>query len=408
MSRVVRSQSPLRIAVIAPLRYPIAEPHAGGLESSIWHQVNHLRRRGHHVVLCAVEGSDFLQNSPVEFVMPRADWGDATDANDIDYPAGYLAAALPALEGALDYLQAHATEFDVVHNHSLHGAPLRRAGQLGIPMISTLHTPVLPELVSAHADGTAADGVADVVGAVGGVAGGASRAAGHTSMRATRRGSRFVAVSSHTATEWGAAGITSTVLPNAVDASRWPLGPGGDDLVWFGRIVVEKGPHLAVETARLLGRRLVLAGRVGDPAYADEYLWPQLGPDVVYAGDLRHDALAELVGRSACALVTPTWQEPFGLIIVEALMCGTPVASFDAGGIAEVVRGLDGARLAPMADCTELAAAAESLIAGSRAPGARSGIRHQALERFSLDTRIGELETLYRRAVETAATSSAA
>ncbi|MEF2978540.1 glycosyltransferase [Subtercola sp. YIM 133946] len=356
----------LRIAVIAPLRYPIAEPHAGGLESSIWHQVNHLRRRGHHVVLCAVEGSDFMQSSPPEFTMPAAVWAPGVDGNDVDYPGGYLEVALPALDRALDYLAANAASFDVVHNHSLHGLPLARAGSLGIPMISTLHTPVLPELVSSH-DGAAGPR------------------------------SRFVAVSTHTSNEWRRAGIGSRVMPNAVDSDRWPLGPGGDDLVWFGRIVVEKGAHLAIDAARRSGRRLVLAGRVGDPAYAAAEVWPRLSDDVVYAGDLRHDALAALVGASACALVTPTWQEPFGLIIAEALMTGTPVASFDAGGIREVVSGLPGTGLVEIGQCEALADTAESLIAAIGAGALRrEDIRAAAVARFALEARISELEVLYR------------
>jgi glycosyltransferase involved in cell wall biosynthesis len=359
----------LRIAVIAPLRYPIREPHAGGLESSIWHQIDHLRARGHHVVLCAVAGSDFMENSPPEFVMPPAIWADDECANDTDYPAGYLEAALPALERALDYLRAHTAEFDVVHNHSLHGAPLRRAADLGIPMVSTLHTPVLPELVEASSDA---------------------------------QGSSFIAVSSHTAHEWAQVGVSSLVLPNAVDDQRWALGPGGDDLVWFGRIVLEKGPHLAIETARLLGRRLVLAGRVGDPAYAEALVWPHLGSDVVYAGDLRQSDLAALVGKSACVLVTPTWEEPFGLIIVEALMTGTPVATFGAGGIHEVVAGLDGALVASPGDCVALAGAAQALIdTVSGADSARALIRQQVVQRYSLDSRIEQLEALYRQAAET-------
>ncbi|GGF41341.1 glycosyltransferase [Subtercola lobariae] len=358
---------PLRIAVIAPLRYAISEPHAGGLESSIWHQVNQLIRRGHHVVLCAVRGSDFMAGSPPEFVMPAAAWGIGDEANDTDYPPGYLDEALLALDAALDYLQAHSAQFDVVHNHSLQGTPLRRAPELGIPMLSTLHTPVLPELVDAH----------QII---------------------SERGSSFVAVSSYTSSEWRGAGIRSTVLPNAVDQTRWLLGGGGDDLVWFGRIVAEKGAHLAIETARLLGRRIVLAGRVGDPAYAAEKVWPLLGRDVVYAGDLRHDELAALVGQSACALVTPTWQEPFGLIIVEALMTGTPVACFDAGGIREVISGLTGTHLAPMGDCIALAAGAQTLIDTTSAdPGVRAGIRSLAVARYSLDARITQLEELYRR-----------
>ncbi|MDF2442532.1 MAG: hypothetical protein JWR01_735 [Subtercola sp.] len=363
---------PLRIAVIAPLRYPIREPHAGGLESSIWHQVDSLRRRGHRVTLAAVEGSDFLEDGPPEFVLPPVVWAPGEQPNDVDYPLGYEAYALPALERALEHIALHSDGFDVVHNHSLHGTPLAWAGRLGVPMVSTLHTPVLVDLVQAHA-----------------------RSAAPTS--------RFTAVSTHIAAEWMPAGISSTVVPNAVDAERWPLGPGGPDLVWFGRIVEEKGAHLAIRAARLVGRRIVLAGRIGEPGYFESEVQPLLGPDAEYVGELRPDDLARLVGRSSCALVTPVWQEPFGLIIAETMMTGTPVACFDTGGVSEVVGAAGGgssaaARLVPMGDVAGLAAAAAELIArGEADAGIRSRTRAGAVARFSLDARVLELETMYRQ-----------
>ncbi|RFA13558.1 hypothetical protein B7R22_12930 [Subtercola boreus] len=362
---------PLRIAVIAPLRYPIREPHAGGLESSIWHQVDSLRRRGHRITLAAVEGSDFLHDGPPEFVLPPVVWGSDEQPNDVDYPAGYEAHALPALERALAHIARHSDEFDVVHNHSLHGTPLAWAGRLGVPMVSTLHTPVLVDLVQAHA-----------------------RSAAPTS--------QFTAVSTHTADEWMPAGISSTVVPNAVDAERWPLGPGGPDLVWFGRIVEEKGAHLAIRAARLLGRRIVLAGRIGEPDYFENDVQPLLGPDAEYVGELRPDELARLVGQSSCALVTPVWQEPFGLIIAETMMTGTPVACFETGGVAEVVgavgAGSSSARLVPMGDVAGLAVAAAELIArGEADAGIRLRTRAGAVARFSLDARVLELETMYRQ-----------
>ncbi|RFA19027.1 glycosyltransferase [Subtercola boreus] len=358
---------PLRIAVIAPMRYAITEPHAGGLESSVWHQVDTLRARGHHVTLAAVAGSDFLDNSPDALVLPPVVWGPGEAPNDVDYPVGYLPGALRALEGALSYIASHSDEFDVVHNHSLHGTPLAWSGRLGVPMVSTLHTPVLPDLVAGHAVDSSSP-------------------------------SRFIAVSTHTASEWMPAGIESTVVPNAVDASRWPLGPGGPDLVWFGRIVVEKGAHLAIRAALGLGRRIAIAGRIGDPEYFENEVRPLLGANAVYLGELRQPELAELVGRSSCALVTPVWEEPFGLIIAEAMMTGTPVACFDTGGVSEVVGTMPGARLVTMGDVAGLASAADELIrAEQRDAGIRRRTRVDAVARFSLEMRVLELEVMYRQ-----------
>ncbi|GAA2712758.1 glycosyltransferase [Actinoplanes palleronii] len=358
------SARPRTIAVIAPLRHPIREPHAGGLEAMVWDRVRMLRARGHRVLLCAVEGSEFQQDGPPEFRLPAVVWPDERDATDSTYPPGHLERAIPALEAALDFIRRHADTIDLVDNHSLHPQPLTRAGRLGVPMVTTLHTPPLPRLVAAA--------------------------------RATEHHGRLFAVSAFTAAEWQAHGVEAQVMPNAIDAGRWRLGPGGHDLVWFGRIVPEKGVHLAVRAARLTGRTLRIAGRIGDVAYFQEHVRPYLGAGVDYLGPLAQPALADLVGGSACALVTPLWQEPFGLVVAEALATGTPVAAFDTGGIGEVAGAARAVRLVPMGDADALAAAAEQL-AGDRGRDLRYRLRTrtEALARFSLDHRATELETVF-------------
>ncbi|AGL16568.1 glycosyltransferase [Actinoplanes sp. N902-109] len=357
--------APLTIAVIAPLRHPIREPHAGGLEAMVWDRVRMLRARGHRVLLCAVEGSQFQEDSPAEFRLPAVVWPDERDATDSTFPPGHLERAIPALERALDHIRRHADEFDLVDNHSLHPQPLTWAGRLGVPVITTLHTPPLPRLVPAA--------------------------------RATQHHGRLLAVSAHTAAEWREHGVEALVLPNAIDADRWRLGPGGPDLVWFGRIVPEKGTHLAVQAARLTGRRLRIAGRIGDIGYFQEHIRPFLGDGIDYLGPLGQPALAELVGSSACALVTPLWQEPFGLVVAEALATGTPVAAFDTGGIGEVAGSASAVRLVPMGDAEALAGAAERL-AGTLAGSGRQQTRAAALARFSLEHRAVELEAVFDRA----------
>jgi glycosyltransferase involved in cell wall biosynthesis len=355
----------LRVLVIAPLRFPIRQPHAGGLESAVWNEVRTLRARGHEVTLIAVEGSDFLAGGPAEFAMPTLSWPAGARSTDSHYPPDYLARSVPALDRALDAVARAPHRYDVISNHCLHGLPLRRAGELGIPMLSTLHTPVDDDLVAADA-----------------------ACAGPRS--------RFVAVSEHTRAEWARAGITSTVLANGIDADAWPRGAGGAGLVWFGRLVPEKAPHLAIAAARTLGLRLTLAGRIGDQGYADAFVRPQLGPDVRHVGLLTQPELADLLGSSACALVTPAWAEPFGLVGPEALMCGTPVASFAVGGITEIARAATGMTTVPAGDVDALAAAAGALVARAAAePDLRARVRATARREFSLAARVDTLERVF-------------
>jgi len=251
---------------------------------------------------------------------------------------------------------------DVVDNHSLHGDPILWSRDAGVPVVTTLHTPPLPDVVRA------------------------SRTLPPSAPH------RFLAVSQYTARSWSSEGVDAFVFPNGVDETQWRRGPGGDPWVWFGRIVPEKAPHLAILAARRAGARLRIAGRIGDARYFRHHVEPLLGDGVEYVGPLRQPELSALVGASAVALVTPVWSEPFGLVLAEALMTGTPVVAFDAGGASEVLAGLPGSAVVPAADVAALARAARSLAAESGTDGFRDRVRAAAAARHSLARRHREVE----------------
>lgn len=358
---MIRGQRPLRVLVVAPSRYPLRQPHAGGLEATVWDRVRWLRARGHNVTLCAAEGSDFLDEVP-EFQLPTPAWTRPEFASDTEYPLGYADAVDAAFDAARDRLIADRHLFDVVDNHSLHPAPIRWNIEADIPVITTLHTPPLQPLLEAAAD------VAD---------------ASH----------RFLAVSQATARAWSVEGVDAFVFPNGIDTDQWTHGVGGPSWVWSGRVVPEKAPHLAIEAAREAGAHIVLAGRIGDVDYFEQEIVPRLGVHARYVGPLRQPDLCRLVGSSAVALVTPMWEEPFGLVIAEALATGTPVAAFDIGGVSEVLAGMPGSAAVMPGDVVALARAAAGLAAeGVRDPLSRARTRQAAVAQHSLAQRYREVE----------------
>lgn len=293
--------------ILAAAKHPIAEPFAGGLESLTWHLVRGLRDRGVDVSLFAAPGSDPRLDA-VELDVAPLHLSDAARQDVAMIPEAWLREHHAYLQVLLGLQRRD--DVDVIHNNSLHHLPVAMSGSLPAPVLTTLHTPPTPWLEPAIAI--------------------------DAQSRNRLRHSHFVAVSEHTARLWSHV-AHARVVHNGVDISRWVAGPGGPDLAWVGRIVPEKAPHRAVAMARAAGRRLRIAGPIGDRAYFEARIAGAIGDDIDYLGHLGSTDLVELFGSSAVTLVTPDWDEPYGLVAAESLACGTPVVALDRGGLREFV-----------------------------------------------------------------------
>lgn len=343
----------LRIAVIAHNRFPIRQPFAGGLESHVWYLVRALAARGHEVSLFAAPGSDLGPGSerwgvrlhPIG-TRSRPQWR-ATLPDHRDY------------RSVMESLIADAgTSYDLVHNHAFHYWPILLASRLDVPMLTTLHTGPVLWLKSAI------------------------RCSGG-------EGSVFASVSQQAAQQWQQAVEHVMVVNNGVHLADWPVGPGGHYLVWSGRITPEKGPHAAIEAARRAGMPLILAGRVHHERYFRRMIKPQLGRQATYVGHLDQPELARLLGGAAAALVTPYWDEAYGLVAAEAMACGTPVLAFDRGAVSSLVTP-DVGRIVPAGDIAALAAAVAA------APGlSRAAVRRHAETHLSDDSTVDRYLAVY-------------
>lgn len=319
----------MRIAIIAHLKHAIGEPFAGGLETHTHMLAKALQRRAHDVTVFASTRSDPALG--VEAICDETSLltTGTDEANDVAFFREHHA--------YLRLMTALRTcGFDVIHNNSLHYLPVSMADTLATPMVTTLHTPPFCWLES---------GIRLGMGA-----------------------SRYVAVSAATARLWSHVTPVDHVVANGIDLTHFPYRATPDPepyFVWYGRIVPEKGVDLAIDAARRAGLPLRIAGPISDRAFFATEVSPRLGKDIIHVGHLSHDALARLVGGARAALCSPRWEEPYGLVVAEALACGTPVASFRRGGIPDIIDPSSGVLAAPD-DVDALAAAARQAMALDR------------------------------------------
>ncbi|WP_296249863.1 glycosyltransferase family 4 protein [Pseudomonas sp. UBA4194] len=302
------SPSPLRIGVLTHIKHPVRQPFAGGLEAFTHDVTAGLIARGHDVTLFASSGSD-----PALNIVPMWDDSNYKDGRRTCLSSEYIEehhAYLKVMQGIDD------RGLDVIFNNSLHYVPATMASMIRTPMLTVLHTPPFFELINAYSG---------------------DRRAGH-----------FATISAANARQWQALLPECEVIPNGIDLQTWtPRDAPGEHAIWFGRLVPDKGAHLAMDAAKLAGIPLRLAGQAVDQGYFNEHIKPRLSDQCRYLGHLSRDELATELASACVALVTPRWEEPFGLVVAEALACGTPVAAFARGAIADLLTEATGALAGP-------------------------------------------------------------
>jgi glycosyltransferase involved in cell wall biosynthesis len=199
--------------------------------------------------------------------------------------------------------------FDVVHDHCGFTA-LAMADRFEVPIVHTLHGQFTPSTAAFYARH------------------------GH---KAALVGISRAQLSSRTAP----AGLEATAIPNPIDVRSWPVREDDDGyLLWVGRMTPEKGPHRAIAAARAAGLPLVLAGVIqqGQQEFYDREVAPHVdGERVRFVGEVGGVAKRALFAGARALLMPIRWEEPFGMVMVEALACGTPVISFAEGAACELV-----------------------------------------------------------------------
>jgi glycosyltransferase involved in cell wall biosynthesis len=332
----------MRIAIVSPPFIPVPPVAYGGTELFVAHLAEGLADRGHEVLVYA--NGESRVRCEVRWLYPHADWPP------VDAAATYLKNADHTAWAVRD-----AAEWaDVVHVNDVIALPLTRF--LDVPVVLTMHHPHEPVL---------------------------------SAMYERYPQVQYVAISDAQARREPMAQIA--VVHHGLRLDDYIFKENKEDyLAFLGRMVPCKGAHAAIDVARRAGLRLKLAGEV-QPMYqqywCDEVL-PQIdGDQIQYLGEADDVLKNDLLSGARALLFPIEWDEPFGLVMIEALACGTPVLAFEGGAVAEIVR--DGVSGWICGDAAEMAARA--MFPGIPPESCRAW----ASDRFSSDRMIDQYLDIY-------------
>lgn len=341
----------LRIAQVAPLWEPVPPPAYGGIELVVSNLTDGLVPR-HEVTLFASGNSQ--TSAQLESVCPHA---LRRNSKAREY------AIYETLQ--LQRVYEQASEFDIIHSH-IGLAALPFANQVNTPTVHTLHAPLMPDSHQIFA---------------------------HYSQQ------HYISISNAQRQPAPYLNYVCTIH-NGIEPQLYPFRAQPQNppyLAFLGRMSPEKGPQHAIAIAKQISWPLKMAGKVDvvDRKFFEQEIAPQIdGNQIEYLGEADHATKVELLGNAAVTLFPITWQEPFGLVMVESMATGTPVIGIGLGSVPEVIVHSQTGFVCQMVE--EMAAFVPAALELNR-----QACRNYVVSCFSVEQMVDAYEAAYRHVLAT-------
>jgi glycosyltransferase involved in cell wall biosynthesis len=340
----------VRIAQVAPPWVAVPPTGYGGIEWIVAFLADGLTERGHEVTLFASGDSRTRARLESAFDAPGPRFN-----NSIWHDTVHQA-----------HVHRDVRRFDLIHQHT-YWSGLVAALNLDVPVVHTLHRALNEEMRKVY------EPIADRAWFV----------AVSEAQRATMPGLRYAGV-----------------IHNGIDTSEYPLRKEKDDfLLFLGRVHPQKGARRAIDAARAARMPLVMSIKIAEDVEREHWeqeVEPALGEDVTVLYEAPHEEKVDLLGRARAVLFPIDWEEPFGLVMAEAMSSGTPVIATPRGAVPEVVEDGVTGFIVPVDGYAEAAAEALRRIDEIDPQACRARVE----ERFTEDRMVDAYEATYRRIVE--------
>lgn len=341
----------MRIAVIGSVLTVIPPDGQASVERLAYYQAEGFGKRGHQVTLYAPHGSiSTLKNvTTVDVGLPMKATPPGAEGKNPEevYGGAYTTRARFSNDAnLLSHLIAHQTEFDVILNNSFDEAPVFATHpDVHTPMFHIMHVPIIPQVAEIFRE----------------------------------RKTRLIPISDAQKKAFPDLNYEKTVY-NCVDTNEFAFsGSKGTYLLYLGSIGRNKNPKDAILAAKETGNELRIGGKLKDRAYYEKEIAPLVdGKQIVWTGELHPKEVVALYQGAKAFLFPTLWEEPFGLVVIEAMSCGTPVIAYPNGGLPEIIQnGVNGFLVKDRAEMDQKILLLDTID--------RNLCRKSVLERFSVD-----------------------